>query len=131
MTGWRQKRGRILCQKSFEVLTIPLPRASQRCRQGLTQHKAMLELVSLTLPSCERCDNERRRYLLDTVKIFVADEVERHRYVTELGPQWPHIVVGTPTLWKQRNFITEYFKEGSHVVSLDDDVEEIFRLKGD
>jgi len=67
----------------------------------------------------------------DRVYIFVADELERQRYVAQLGKRWPHIIVGTPTLWRQRNFITEYFTEGAHVVSLDDDVEELYRLQGD
>lgn len=68
---------------------------------------------------------------VDNVYIFVADDAERQRYVAQLGDRWPNIVVGKPTLWRQRNFITQYFDEGSHVLSLDDDVEEIFRLRGD
>lgn len=65
------------------------------------------------------------------VYIFVASSDQQERYRKELGSQWPHIVVGVPTLWRQRNFITNFFAEGSHVVSLDDDVEEFFRMRGD
>jgi len=65
------------------------------------------------------------------VYIFVASSEQEERYRKELGSQWPNIVVGVPTLWRQRNFIMDYFEEGSHVVSLDDDVEDFFRMRGD
>ena len=40
---------------------------------------------------------------------------------------WPNIVTGVPTLWRQRNFIAAFFRAGTHVVSMDDDVEELFQ----
>lgn len=65
------------------------------------------------------------------VYIFVASQEEQQRYMEVIGEEWPHIVVGMQSLWRQRNFITNYFPEGSHLVSLDDDVEELYRLRGE
>lgn len=73
---------------------------------------------------------ERHGVLLDAIYVFVANECERQRYAMQLGDRC-HLVVGVFTLWKQRNLITRYFPEGSHVVSLDDDVEELYRLEDD
>eukprot|EP00746_Dinoflagellata_sp_MGD_P001205 gnl/MRDRNA2_/MRDRNA2_102244_c0_seq1.p1 gnl/MRDRNA2_/MRDRNA2_102244_c0~~gnl/MRDRNA2_/MRDRNA2_102244_c0_seq1.p1 ORF type:complete len:484 (-),score=67.95 gnl/MRDRNA2_/MRDRNA2_102244_c0_seq1:187-1638(-) len=65
------------------------------------------------------------------VYIFVANEHEHTRYAAALGDRWPNLIVGVPSLWRQRNFITNYFPEGLHIVSLDDDVEEIYRVHVD
>jgi len=63
------------------------------------------------------------------VSIFVASEEEKLQYVSTLGSEWPNVVVGVPSLWRQRNFIARFFAEGTHVLSVDDDVEEIYRLE--
>eukprot|EP00929_Paragymnodinium_shiwhaense_P037808 TRINITY_DN20078_c0_g2_i1.p1 TRINITY_DN20078_c0_g2~~TRINITY_DN20078_c0_g2_i1.p1 ORF type:complete len:412 (+),score=124.64 TRINITY_DN20078_c0_g2_i1:80-1315(+) len=59
--------------------------------------------------------------------IFVANEDERARYAAALDGGWPNLIVGVPSLWRQRNFITKFFAAGCHVLSLDDDVEELYR----
>ena len=51
------------------------------------------------------------------VYIFVADAEEYEKYHRAIGRDWPNIVIGVRTLWRQRNFITEFFKEGTHIVS--------------
>ena len=51
------------------------------------------------------------------VYIFVADAVEYEKYRRAIGKDWPNIVIGVRTLWRQRNFITEFFREGTHIVS--------------
>jgi len=71
---------------------------------------------------------DRHKVPRERVFIFVADMAERERYAAELGACWPNLIIGVPTLWRQRNFITNYFDEGSHVISMDDDVEELYRL---
>ena len=65
----------------------------------------------------------------ESVFIFVANAEERTSYSTQLGRAWPNIVVGVPTLWRQRNFIMRFFPPGTHVLSMDDDVEDIYRVK--
>jgi len=91
----------------------------------------------VAIPSYDRADSigEKTLSLLERqglppgrVFIFVANESERMRYASRLGAKWPNIVVGVPTLWRQRNFITNYFEEGAHVISMDDDVEDLYRL---
>jgi len=67
----------------------------------------------------------------DCIHIFVANGNENNTYRDTLGEGWKHIVTGVPGLWRQRNFITAYFPEGTYIVSLDDDVEDILRLHGD
>ena len=54
---------------------------------------------------------------------------EQKIYQKALGNEL-RVVLGVPTLARQRNFITSYFKEGSHVLSLDDDLEGLYCLKG-
>lgn len=61
------------------------------------------------------------------VYIFVADALEYETYHRAIGRDWPNIVIGVKTLWRQRNFITEFFKEGTHIVSMDDDLEGLFQ----
>jgi len=61
------------------------------------------------------------------VYIFVADAVEYEKYRRAIGKDWPNIVIGVRTLWRQRNFITEFFREGTHIVSMDDDLEGLFQ----
>eukprot|EP00435_Cladocopium_sp_Y103_P045045 s2176_g12.t2 len=61
------------------------------------------------------------------VYIFVADASEYETYHRAIGTDWPNIVIGVKTLWRQRNFITEFFKEGTHIVSMDDDLEGLFQ----
>ncbi|CAE7441170.1 ppsA [Symbiodinium natans] len=47
-------------------------------------------------------------------------------YRKALSQEWTNLVIGVPTLWKQRNFITHFFAEGTHVLSMDDDVEDLY-----
>eukprot|EP00438_Fugacium_kawagutii_P017874 Skav216094 [mRNA] locus=scaffold2042:219698:224820:- [translate_table: standard] len=69
----------------------------------------------------------QQRVRPDRVYIFVADDAEYQQYFRAIGKDWPNIVVGVKTLWRQRNFITEFFKEGTHIVSMDDDLEGLFQ----
>ena len=59
----------------------------------------------------------------------MSPEEEYAIYSEALGTEWPNIIVGQLTLWKQRNFITQHFPEGTHIVSMDDDVDGIYQLR--
>jgi len=66
------------------------------------------------------------------IYIFVANKSEEQIYRDVI----PHnlynkIVVGKLGIANQRIFIKNYFSEGQEVVSIDDDVEHIFRLNGE
>ena len=70
------------------------------------------------------------------VHIFVANETERTTYADALNPydsfSVPYkIIVGVKGITEQRKFITRYFAEGTHIVSMDDDVEKFLRLSRD
>ena len=60
------------------------------------------------------------------IYIFVANEKEKQLY--EQIPGKYKIIIGKLGITNQRNFINQYFKEGDHVVSIDDDIEGIYKL---
>jgi len=60
--------------------------------------------------------------------IFVANEKEKQLYEAIPNSKYNKIVVGELGIANQRNFIKHYFKEGDHVVSIDDDVEGLYKL---
>ena len=45
------------------------------------------------------------------VYIFVANAAEHQLYQEAVGKDWGNIVIGELGLWRQRNFITSWFKE--------------------
>ena len=66
------------------------------------------------------------------IHIFVANKTEEKIYKENVPQNLYHkIVVGKLGISNQRNFIKKYFKEGQYVVSIDDDVERLFRLQGE
>jgi hypothetical protein len=70
--------------------------------------------------------NSRRIY------IFVANNEEKQIYERTIPKHMYYkIVVGIRGIANQRIFIRNYFNEGDYVVSIDDDVESLFKLKGD
>jgi hypothetical protein len=64
------------------------------------------------------------------IHIFVANETERAAYSDTFTSPYK-IVVGVKGITEQRKFITRYFAEGTHIVSMDDDVEKFLRLSRD
>lgn len=62
------------------------------------------------------------------IYIFVANETEKELYKQIPASKYNKIVVGELGIANQRNFIKHYFKEGDHVVSIDDDVEGLYKL---
>lgn len=72
------------------------------------------------------------------VHIFVANETERSAYASANASAsatpsntFVKIIVGVKGITEQRKFITRYFAEGTHIVSMDDDVEKFLRLSRD
>lgn len=58
----------------------------------------------------------------DLVKVFIVEE-EKEEYERTLNPElYGELVIGALGLVPQRQFITDYFPEGQHIVSLDDDI---------
>lgn len=66
------------------------------------------------------------------IYIFVANKTQEKLYVENVPKSLYHkIVVGKKGIANQRVFISNYFKAGQYIVSLDDDVEELQCLKND
>lgn len=94
----------------------------------------------IAIPSYKRSKTIREKtlkYLLDDcrinpdmIDIFVADldELRDYEYLKEEGLR---IIVGRPTLRAQRNFITNYYPEGSKIINMDDDISGIYKRIND
>jgi len=64
------------------------------------------------------------------IYIFLANEEEKEIYEKEIPKSMYHkLVVGVKGIANQRKFMVKYFKEGEHVVSIDDDVEALFKFQ--
>jgi hypothetical protein len=93
----------------------------------------------IAIPSYKRSQTiveKTLKYLMETdvflkdVTVFVADKKELQEYIQVLKVDNKikdlSIIVGVPTLRGQRKFIREYYPSGSHVFSIDDDIEGIY-----
>jgi hypothetical protein len=94
----------------------------------------------IAIPSYNRSDVIERKTLTTLLKggiepkqihIFVANQTEKKKYEALPREKYGEIVVGKLGITNQRKFIKNYFKEGTEVVSIDDDVEGIYKLSGD
>ena len=90
----------------------------------------------IAIPSYKRYDtikiktlNLLRKYKIDFKKInvFVADAKEKDLYDASLQGiiDSKNIIIGVPTIGKQRNFIEKYYKEGTCLMMFDDDIEKV------
>jgi hypothetical protein len=89
---------------------------------------------TICIPSYRRSEicNERTLKTLhelgiskDKIKVFIIEE-EREIYEKDLNPEYyGALIVGVKGLVAQRQFITDYHAEGTHIISLDDDVESL------
>ena len=65
----------------------------------------------------------------NSIYIFVANNDEQKKYEAVVSKElYGKIVVGKLGIANQRIFIKHYFKENQHVVSIDDDVEALFKM---
>ena len=62
------------------------------------------------------------------IYIFVSDNKQYDDYKNSLGDDY-NIIIGKLGLHNQRNFITNYFKEGQHILNMDDDIKKLCILK--
>jgi len=68
----------------------------------------------------------RQNYPVDKITIFVASEYEKGLYEEQVPRTlYGKIVVGVLGIRQQRNFITDYYPEGTLLLCLDDDVKDI------
>jgi hypothetical protein len=82
----------------------------------------MLKEKTLALLAKHRIDPER-------IVVFVGNEAENLSYEKTLIPgTYGKIVVGEVGRKEIDNFITRYFKKGTHIFSIDDDISEVVKL---
>ena len=94
--------------------------------------------IKFVIPSYKRLDiiESHTLKLLDDYKIpkkqiyifVVAEELDA--YKSKLA-EYKNIILGEVGLANQRNFITNYFKEGDKLVNLDDDLKSFTQIKDD
>lgn len=93
----------------------------------------------IVIPSYKRPEAIRKRtlnYLIDIcnidtkiIDVFVANkkEYEDYKYLKELGI---NIIIGVKLLHKQRNFIQNFYNEGTFIMQFDDDIDSLKIKKG-
>lgn len=65
----------------------------------------------------------------DKIDIFVADENERIVYEQAIPKErYDRIIVGIRGIREIRNFIQNFYDEGSFVLCMDDDIEEVYQM---
>ena len=84
-----------------------------------------LELKLKTLSTLKRYGIDK-----DKIFVFVANNEEYNKYVGMLDPDtYKDIIVGEKGIRNQRKYISKFFQTNIHIISMDDDIEEIyFRL---
>lgn len=89
----------------------------------------------IAIPSYKRPETIKKKTLrlLDEygidknrITVFVANTDEECEYKKSLGTEYK-IVVGVPTIGKQRNFIERYYNEGTYLMMFDDDIDSVMR----
>jgi hypothetical protein len=92
-------------------------------------------MIQIAIPSYQRptvlatqtlATLEQENVPKDIITIFVASQEESNLYKQTCSEY--KIVIGVPGLVQQRNFITKYYPQGTHLISLDDDIKKFKSL---
>ena len=95
-------------------------------------------MYQVAIPSYQRADILKNKTIkllqkhnIDTklITIFVANEEEYKIYV-EAFPNLK-IIIGEVGINNQRNYIRNYFNVGDHILSMDDDIEELLEFENE
>jgi len=94
---------------------------------AIPTYKRYDEVATKTLPTLKR-----GKVPTNKIFVFVASKSEEKLYKEKMDPNTYHkIVVGKKGLVPQRRYISQYFPEGTKIVSMDDDVQNMIQLKRD
>ena len=109
-------------------------------RSQYIQYFLFCYYMYIAIPTYNRSDVLERKTLTTLLKggiepkqiyIFVANQKEKKIYEESIPrDKYNQMIVGKLGITNQRKFIKNYFNEGDQVVSIDDDVEGIFKLVG-
>jgi len=118
-------------QKSFSRLT-----KTRKTRKNIPSNSYIVSIPSYNRP--ESIVQKSLKTLADghvpknLVHIFVANKTEEKRYKAAVPKKlYGKIIVGKIGITEQRKFIIKYYPENQNIVSIDDDVEGLFRKKND
>jgi len=85
------------------------------------------EITTKTLPCLKKAKIHK-----DKIYVFVATKKEEKLYRDALDPEtYGKIIIGKKGLVQQRKCISQYFPVNTHIVSMDDDVQNVVKLKKD
>lgn len=91
---------------------------------AIPSYKRHKTLLNKTLNVLEHYEIDPKR-----VTIFVADQEEHEEYKRALRKsQYQNLVVALPGIMEVRNFMWEYYPEGTPVLFMDDDIQQVQRL---
>ena len=94
---------------------------------AIPSYKRWDEITKKTLPTLKKGKVNK-----DKIFVFVANKTEEKQYRDKMDPStYGKIVVGKKGLVPQRRYISQYFNEGTHIVSMDDDVKNMIQLTKD
>lgn len=65
------------------------------------------------------------------ITIFLSNEQEKEKYIHVISPKYNIVVSNTSGLKDKRNFILNYYPNGTHLIQLDDDISNIVQLTHD
>jgi len=92
----------------------------------------------IAIPSYQRAPRLRdstlpllERHLIpaELIDVFVADASEQAVYAATLDPwTYSRLIVAVPGMGAVRNFITDYYDEGQHILFIDDDIRDLISL---
>lgn len=95
-------------------------------KYAIPSYKRPLIIKTHTLAMLERYKIPKKQ-----IYIFVASQEEYNDYKNSINDNEYKLIIGELGLDKQRNFITNYFKEGQLLLNIDDDVKKIIILEDD
>lgn len=91
--------------------------------------------IKFAIPSYSRVDilkthtlNLLEHYKIPKKQIYIFVVKEEYSVYLNALPDYKNIIIGVKGLYHQRNFITNYFKEGQYLVNLDDDIKKLNSL---
>jgi len=91
---------------------------------AIPSYKRYSILQDKTLNTLKRLNINHKK-----ITIFVANKSEYQKYNKLLSKNlYNQIIIGKKGLKNQRNFISTYYPEGTHLVQLDDDIDNIVEL---
>lgn len=92
---------------------------------AIPSYKRYNEITTKTLPTLKKGGVNYKN-----IYVFVANKLEEKLYREKMDPTtYGKIVIGKKGIVQQRQFISKYFPKNTYIISMDDDVECLYKLK--